>query len=177
LVRYSIERGFFGPAVRVTLGLVLAALLVGAGEFLRRVEDGSADAPRGAYIPGILTAAGTIAAFGSIYAAHALYQFIGPSIAFAALGATALACMAAAALHGPALGALGFVGALATPMLVNSPAPNPWPVVVYMSWPLPRMACRGGAAGCGYRWPQRPAQARGRSRCSLQPISASSQRR
>jgi uncharacterized membrane protein len=119
-------------AARVTLGLVLAALLVGAGEFLRRIEDRRADAPNGAYIPGILTAAGTIAAFDSIYAAHALYRFIGPSVAFAALGATGLACMAAAALHGPALGGLGLVGSLATPLLVNSPTPNPWPVVVYI---------------------------------------------
>jgi uncharacterized membrane protein len=132
LVRYSIERGFFGPGMRVTLGLVLASLLVGAGEFLRRTEDRPGDAPGGAYIPGMLTAAGTIAAFGSIYAAHALYEFIGPSVAFIALGATGLACMAAAALHGPALAGLGLVGSLATPMLVTSAAPNPWPVVVYV---------------------------------------------
>jgi len=132
LVRYSIERGFFGPGVRVTLGLVLAALLVGAGELLRRAEDPAADAPGGAYIPGILTAAGTIAAFGSIYAAHALYQFIGPSVAFVALGATGLACMALAALHGPALAGLGIAGSLATPLLVVSATPNPWPIVIYV---------------------------------------------
>jgi len=139
LVRYSIEQGFFGPGIRTTLGLVLACALVGAGEFLRRKErkgetpalfEGRAEA---AYIPGVLTAAGTVAAFGSIYAAHALYGFIGPTIAFLALGATGVACMFAAALHGPALAALGLLGSLATPLLVSSQRPNPWPVVLYLA--------------------------------------------
>ena len=74
-----------------------------------------------------------MAAFGSIYAAYALYGFIGPTIAFLALGATGLACMAAAALHGPALAALGLLGSLATPVLVSSQRPNPWPVVLYLA--------------------------------------------
>jgi uncharacterized membrane protein len=150
LVRYSIERGFFGPGARVTLGLALAALLVGAGEFLRRTDDQPVDAAGGAYIPGMLTAAGTIAAFGSIYAAHALYQFIGPSVAFVALGATGLACMAAAALHGPALAGLGLVGSFATPMLVTSAAPNAWPVVVYVG--VVAAAAHGLSRWRGWPW-------------------------
>jgi len=139
LVRYSIEQGLFGPGLRTVLGLILACALVGAGEFLRRKErkgespvlfEGRAEA---AYIPGVLTAAGTVAAFGSIYAAHALYGFVGPAVAFAALGATGLACMFAASLHGPALAGLGVVGSLATPLLVSSDRPNPWPVVLYLA--------------------------------------------
>ena len=43
LVRYSIERGFFGPGVRMILGLLLAAALIGAGEFLRRRETAPSD--------------------------------------------------------------------------------------------------------------------------------------
>ena len=132
LVRYSIERGVFGPGVRVALGFVLAAALIGAGEFLRRHDTLPALAARGAYIPGMLTATGTIAAFGTIYAAYALYHFIGPSVAFVALGATALACMAAAALHGPALAGIGLAGALVTPLLTPTADPSPWPVVIYV---------------------------------------------
>src|SRR5271156_5901387 len=135
LVRYSIERGFFGPGPRIVLGLALAAALVAAGEYLRRREG--AQASLGgvpvAYVPGVLTAAGTVAAFGSIYAAHALYGFIGPGFAFIALGATGLAAMLAAALHGPALAGLGLLGSLAAPLLVASDRPEPWPVVVYVA--------------------------------------------
>ena len=132
LVRYSIERGVFGPGVRVALGFVLAAALIGAGEFLRRRDTLPAAAVRGAYIPGMLTATGTIAAFGTIYAAYALYHFIGPSAAFVALGATALGCMAAASLHGPALAGIGLAGALVTPLLTPTADPSPWPVVIYV---------------------------------------------
>ena len=45
----------------------------------------------------------------------------------------ALAAITAAMLHGPALAGLGLVGALATPLLVSSERPNPWPVVFYLA--------------------------------------------
>ncbi len=135
LVRFSIEQGWFGPGARVTLGLVLAAGLVTAGEILRRRVKAAAS-PESASplsIPAVLTAAGTVAAFGSIYAAHALYGFIGPTFAFLALGAIGLGSILAAALHGPALGAVGLIAALTAPLLVSSHEPNPWPVVIYVA--------------------------------------------
>ena len=74
--------------VRIALGFLLAAVLIGAGEFLRRRDTPARRATsRAAYIPGMLTATGTIAAFGTIYAAYALYHFIGAPAAFVALGA------------------------------------------------------------------------------------------
>ncbi len=137
LVRYSIEQGYFGPGARVVLGLVVSAVLAGAGEFLRRREPAAGlDALAGvdgAYIPGVLTAAGITGAFGAIYAAHGLYGFIDAGPAFVGLGLVALAAIAAALLHGPALAGLGLVGALATPLLVSSAHPNPWPVVLYLA--------------------------------------------
>jgi uncharacterized membrane protein len=137
LVRYSIEQGYLGPGVRVLLGLVVSAVLVAAGEFLRRRERAAGLDPvagvEGAYIPGVLTAAGVTGAFGAIFAAHALYGFIDAGPAFVGLGLVALAAIAAALLHGPALAGLGLVGALATPLLVSSAQPNPWPVVLYLA--------------------------------------------
>lgn len=134
LVRFSIEQGWFGPAARIILGLVLAVALVAAGETLRRRAKTSANAYEAGplSIPAVLTAAGTVAAFGSVYAAHALYGFIGPSAAFLALGLIGLAAILAAALHGPALGAVGLIAALTAPLLVSSNEPNPWPVVIYV---------------------------------------------
>lgn len=134
LVRYSIEAGLLGPGVRIILGLLLAAALVGTGEKFRRSEiDIPIESLPKAHIPSILTAAGTVVAFGSIYAAHALYGFIGPALAFIALGATGIAAMLAAALHGPALAGLGLAGSYIAPILVQSSAPNPWPVVLYLA--------------------------------------------
>lgn len=132
LVRYSFEQGFFGPGMRVLSGLALAMALVAGGEFMRRRAPAPEDAPtRRADIPSVLIAAGTIAAFGAIYAAHALYGFIGPATAFVALGATGVACMFASALHGPALAAIGLVGALLAPALVSAGEPTPWPVAIH----------------------------------------------
>jgi uncharacterized membrane protein len=134
LVRYSIEQGVFGPGVRVVLGLLFAAALVAAGEWFRRSERVSPiEAVPSAHIPGILTAAGTASAFGSIYATHALYNFIGPGVAFVLLGAVAIATMFAAALHGPALAGLGLAGAFIVPMLIDSAEPSAWPLVIYLA--------------------------------------------
>jgi uncharacterized membrane protein len=134
LVRYSIEQGIFSPAVRVALGALFALALIAAGEWFRRSERASpvATVPA-AHIPGILTAAGTVSAFGTVYAAHALYEFIGPAAAFVMLGAIAVATMLAAALHGPALAGLGLAGALAVPLLIASQEPSPWPLVLYLA--------------------------------------------
>src|SRR5690606_29249876 len=87
LVRYTIESGIFGPGARLAMAAVLGLVLAGAGEFVRRTGfkvpvEGAA----GAYIPAILTAAGAFILFGTVYAAHAVYGFIGPVAAFVLLG-------------------------------------------------------------------------------------------
>ena len=88
LVRYSIEQGVFGPGVRVALGALFALALVAAGEWFRRTERRlPVEAIPAAHVPSMLTAAGTASAFGTVYAAHALYGFIGPAAAFVLLGA------------------------------------------------------------------------------------------
>ena len=134
LVRYSIEAGLLGPATRVTLGALLALALVAAGEWMRRGEiQIPVEALPAAHVPSILTAAGTVIAFGTIYASHAVYGFIGPAAAFTLLGLTGILTMLAAALHGPWLAGLGLASSLATPLLVSSQSPNPWPVVLYLA--------------------------------------------
>ena len=134
LVRYSIEQGYFGPGARVLMGAALAAALIAAGEWLRRGETKlDIQGVDAAYIPGVLTAAGIVAAFGSAYAAHAVYGFIGSASAFMLLGLIGVATILAATLHGPALAGLGLAGSLLTPMLVTSAIPNPWPAVLFLA--------------------------------------------
>jgi uncharacterized membrane protein len=134
LVRYSIEQGLLGPEVRTLLGGLLAAVLIAASEWTRRKEQmsGFAGLPT-AHIPSILTAAGTTVAFATVYAAYALYGFVGPSAAFVLLGVVALATLAAALLHGAALAALGLVGAEVTPLLVSTHEPNYWALYLYLA--------------------------------------------
>src|SRR4029453_15061816 len=125
LVRYTIEQGLFGPGVRIILAGAFSLILIAAGEWFRRTERASpVEGIPAAHIPGILTAAGTVSAFGTVYAAHALYQFIGRAAAFIMLGAIGIATMLAAALHGPALAGLGLAGSLVVPLLIQSHDPS-----------------------------------------------------
>ena len=133
-LRFSIEQGWFGPGMRVLIGALLALAFIVAGEWTRRKElvtgiTGIATA----HIPSILTAAGTTIAYADIWAAYELYQFLSPAVAFALLGIVALATLAAALLHGPALAGLGLVGAYVTPLAVTTGQPNYWALYLYLT--------------------------------------------
>lgn len=151
LVRYTIEQGYFGPGLRVLMGTLFSAALIAGGEWLRRGEVKLELAGEGAaHIPSVVTAAGTVGAFGTIYAAHALYGFIGPAAAFTLLGLVGLAALWAATLHGQALAGLGLAGSLLAPLLVSSATPNPWPVIVYLA--IVGVAARVLAERQSWRW-------------------------
>src|SRR5262245_46065565 len=134
LVRYSIEQGWFGPAQRVLLAGLVALALIGAGEWTRRreIKTGIVGLAK-AHIPSVLTAAGTAIAYADVYAAYALYGFIGPAVAFVLLAIVALLTLAAALLHGPALAGLGLIGAFATPLIVATETPNYWALYLYLA--------------------------------------------
>ncbi|ESX75577.1 DUF2339 domain-containing protein [Mesorhizobium sp. M0563] len=134
LIRYTIEAGIFGPRVRLAMAAALGLVLVAGGEFIRRTGfrvpvQGAA----GAYIPAILTAAGAFILFGTVYAAYSIYGFIGPALAFTLLGAIGVATIAASLVHGQALAGVGLLGAMVTPLLVASQAPNPWALFGYLA--------------------------------------------
>ncbi|QKD04663.1 DUF2339 domain-containing protein [Mesorhizobium loti] len=134
LIRYTIEAGIFGPGVRLTMAALLGLVLIAGGEFIRRTGfKVPVQGVAGAYIPAILTAAGAFILFGTVYAAYAIYGFVGPAFAFTVLGAIGVATIVAALVHGQALAGIGLVGSMATPALVSSQAPNPWALFVYLA--------------------------------------------
>lgn len=134
MVRYSIEQGLIGPGVRVLLASLFAAGLLAAGEWMRRKETATATGPLPvANIPAILTAAGTVVAFGTAYASYALYDFLAPASAFILLGIVAMCTLAAALLHGPALAGIGIAAAFVTPVLVSSDKPDFWALYIYLA--------------------------------------------
>ncbi|MDP3601660.1 MAG: DUF2339 domain-containing protein [Bosea sp. (in: a-proteobacteria)] len=127
LVRYSIEAGVFGPGPRLLMGAAFALLLAGASEYLRRREAPLPFVPPGALrsanIPSVLAGVSVLAGFAVVFAAHAIYGFIGPTPAFAMMALIGLSALAASLLHGPALGLFGLVGSYVTPFLITSTAP------------------------------------------------------
>jgi uncharacterized membrane protein len=152
LVRYSIEQGLIGPAMRIALGALLSLVLFTAGEWLRRRDKALALPPvfAKADIPAILTGAAGIALFATIYAAHALYGFIGPAAAFVLLTVAGLVTLFLSVIHGPGLAALGAVGSYAAPLLVSSTEPAPLPVVFHTL--AVTAAVLGMARIRGWRW-------------------------
>ncbi|MGE3305225.1 MAG: DUF2339 domain-containing protein [Rhizobiaceae bacterium] len=135
LIRYTIEVGIFGPRLRLMLAAIFGALLIAAGEWLRRRRGFRVpiDGLNNAYVPAILTAAGAFALFGSAYAAHAVYGYIGPVPAFILLGLIGLVTITSALLHGQALAGLGVVGSYLTPALVATETPDAWTLFVYLA--------------------------------------------
>src|SRR5262249_4219011 len=134
LVRFSIEQGMFGPAVRVAWGgLFSPSPQAPRGWVCPSRRTSAVHAVPPAQTTSISPAAGSASAFGTVYAAHALYGLIGPAAAFILLGIIGIATMLAAALHGPALAGLGLAGSLVVPLLISSQSPSPWALVTYLA--------------------------------------------
>jgi len=145
MVKYSIESGLLSPGVRLILAALFGLILIGAGEVIRRrIAPVLDNAFQNAMIPGVLTAAGVVALFGSTYAAHAIYGFIGPTPAFLILALISLATLGLSLLHGQALAGLGLLASMATPALIASNAPRPWILFGYLvlTWLATLLASR-----------------------------------
>jgi uncharacterized membrane protein len=135
LVRYSIERGFFGPVARVISGVLVGLALVAAGEWTRRHPP----APwpgvgvQSDHVPPALSAAGVIALFASIYAADALYALVPPFAAFVLLAGVSAAAALLSLLHGRFMALLGFIGAYGVPALIATPHPTAAGLLIYVA--------------------------------------------
>jgi uncharacterized membrane protein len=145
MVKYSIESGLLSPAVRLTFAALFGLALAAAGEVIRRRSAPVlANTFQNAMIPGVLTAAGVVALFGSTYAAHGIYGFIGPATAFFLLALISLATLGLSLLHGQALAGLGLLASMITPALIASTAPKPWVLFGYLvlTWLATAIASR-----------------------------------
>lgn len=135
LARYAIGVGVLTPLVRIVLGLIAGAAMVSAGEATRRWSVTSRFRIAGSdRVPAILSGAGLITLFASVYAADSFYGLIPPPVTFVLLVVLSLGALALALLHGPALGLLGLAGAMVVPLLVQTDAPSPWTLFLYLGF-------------------------------------------
>jgi uncharacterized membrane protein len=128
-VKYAYDNGYISPTLQIFLGLLLAAGLVYLGERARKTSGKTADPD---YVPAALSAGGLAIAFGSIYAAYALYELVQPTTAFIGLALVGLAALALSLRQGPLIAALGLVGSYATPTIISSPNPSAWGFFPYL---------------------------------------------
>jgi uncharacterized membrane protein len=120
LIKYAHDNQLIPPIVRVVIGLLAGAALVGAGEWLR-LKRGEAVKD---YVPAALSAAGLIIAFGVTYAAYALYNIVAPAVCFPLLAAISIFALWLSLRQGPLIAALGLVGATVTPALISTNNPS-----------------------------------------------------
>ena len=128
-VKYAYDNNLIPPALQIVFGLIAGALLVAAGEFVRRK---SAPGNEQSYVPAALSAGGIVTLFGSIYAAYALYGLIAPTTAFIGLAIVGLGALGLSRLQGPLIAALGLIGSYGTPAIIPSEAPSAWGLFPYL---------------------------------------------
>lgn len=117
-VRWTIQNDLVGPGARVILGLLAGASLLAGGLWLR----GKNALP---YLSQGLAGGGLALLYLSLFAAHAVYGFVGPAAAFSAMSAVTLAgILVAVATDRQATAILALLGGLLTPKLVFAERPD-----------------------------------------------------
>ena len=122
LVRYAVEQDLLGPAIRCALAALLGCALIGGAEWLRRRPSPFGVAADQA--PPALAAGGVAVLFGAAYGAGVLYALVPPLAGFGLLAVASLAGLALSLRHGQLVAAVGIVGALVTPALVQTDNPS-----------------------------------------------------
>ncbi|MDP5280171.1 DUF2339 domain-containing protein, partial [Sphingomonas sp. DG1-23] len=129
LVRYSIESGLLGPAVRTLLAALFGAALIAASEAARRFPA-TAEDPR---VAQVLAGAGVASLYGTLYMAAALYHLISPLTAFVAVVIVTAAAMGLALRHGPPTAVMALIGGFIAPLVAGFDAAGIGPLLVYLA--------------------------------------------
>src|SRR5262249_10319182 len=124
-LRYSIDHGWLAPPVRLAIGIVtgIALLVVCELKAARRYRV-TANA---------LDAAAIAILFATFFAAHALWDLIPASAAFALLTlVTAVAVLLSIRRDSLFIAVLGLLGGFATPILLSTGENRPVPLFAYL---------------------------------------------
>ena len=126
LVRYSIERGWATPPVRMIMAAIFGFALLAAGEVARskpRLDPRAAQA---------LVGAGILVLYATPYGAHVLYDLISMRTASVLMVMVAVGALLLSLRHGPPTAVLGLAGGFATPALVGGDA-GAIPLIIYLA--------------------------------------------
>lgn len=125
-VKYSFDQGWISPQLRVTAGYLTGlGLLAGGAMLKRKAYQVTAHA---------LCGAGVVILYADTFAAHAYYDLIGYSTAFALMVlVTVAACLLAIRLPAMVVAVLGLLGGFLTPVLLVSNVDRPLGLFGYIA--------------------------------------------
>lgn len=123
LVKYSFERGLLSPVVRLILGAVLGATLLGAGEWFL---------PRSRRIAAALGGASMAVFFACIFSAYQLYHLVGAVPALVLMTAVTASAVGLSLRYGQAVAVIGLLGGFLTPTLVGELGDSRLPMLIYL---------------------------------------------
>jgi uncharacterized membrane protein len=132
LVLYGMEQGLLPPVVRIIAAIVFGATLIGAGEYIRR-RFGDDEDRSTAYLPSTFSGAGIVTLFGAVLSARFLYDFIGPEIALLGLALVACIALVFGWFYGPLLAAIGVIGAMVAPFIIDGSSDTPAFLLIYFA--------------------------------------------
>lgn len=116
-IKHAFERNLITPVMRVTFGYIAGLGLVVGGLFIPRA--------RHAVTVQTLCATGLVVLYANIFASHALFHFMGGTIAFSLMTVvTATAFILALKLNAQVVALLGLLGGFLTPILLPARADN-----------------------------------------------------
>lgn len=118
LVLYGMEQGILPPHVRIIASVIFGAALIGCGEYLRR-RFGDEEANSVFNLPSTFSGAGIVVLFGSVLAARLIYGFINSELALGSLALIGSMALVLGWFYGPLLVAVGVIGAMVAPFIVN----------------------------------------------------------
>ncbi|MBT0958765.1 DUF2339 domain-containing protein [Alphaproteobacteria bacterium KMM 3653] len=135
LVQYGMEQGIISPAVRLVLAFLFGVGLVAAGQYirLRQGHGRSEGADASAFLPSTFSGAGLVVLYAVVIAAHLGYGFIGAFMSLVALVLVSGLAMVLGWISGPFLAAVGIIGGLAAPFVVDGEADSALPFYVYFA--------------------------------------------
>jgi len=125
LFKYSIDRGWVGPPVRVGIGYAVGAILLFAGQRTIARRPGFGE---------LLMGGGLAAFYIATYAAHVLYALVPVVPALGVLaGVGGLGLALAVRYARPALAVVAAIGGFAAPIVVDPPAGTELAVLGYLT--------------------------------------------
>lgn len=128
VVAYAAQRGFFTPALRIGIAVVIGLAMIAVSEWLRRQLSEQGRGPAAALLAG----AGAATLYGATWASDRLYGFIGVPASAPLLGLISAGLLGLAFLHGMPLALAALFGAYLAPVVTGGPGWAAVPQTAYL---------------------------------------------